>query len=760
MHGPNNKPQTFQGNLANLPPALQPLQAIPNWVMWKWQFQNNKWTKVPYRSNGGKASTTNPESWSSYETCIAALSGNGFDGIGFNLLKSGVVAFDVDKCRDPETGELKVQAKKLLQRCGNTYAEVTVSGTGIRIIGLGDSEVNRQKKYDVGDGVSVEVYRCTETARYITVSGSALPGYEGSLVNIDDVIDEVYEECEAHRGGGSDISSDGLVEDGELTGKLVKLLEMEDLGSSNKHGKYNSQSELLFGFLTGCARAQVAKQVAHDACLDVAYAGKAIHQHCLGNGGSSYVVRQIAKAWQTVEKERAAVDDRIAQINSNHALVLAGNKAAIMKFESETKFKLLQVSAFKQWFANQLIRVGKRVTSVGEYWLAHPQRRQYEGIEFDPGAGGRPEYYNLWQGFAVGSMQGDCSKFLAHVKNNAAKGDEATFLWIMGWWAQIFQQPAVKMGTSLVLRGDFGTGKSKMGEVMETLLGDHFMTVSAARYITGQFNSHMASLLVLHADEAFWAGDKQSVGSLRSLVTSPHYPIEFKGIDPIYIKNYVRLFTTGNPDWMIPAGFKERRWAVFDMGQAHLQDHRYFEAIDHEMENRGREALLHYLLNFDLSQVDLRSIPKTAALLDQQIESMSPEQAWWFDTLMSGQLPAQLLGEEPRICTKQSIYRRYIRHAQLSGVNHRSIETKIATFLRKQLEPVLVTNKPRIAGEQVPCFRFPPLGECRKLFAEKLGQTLDWGEGWQLEEWQQHINEDEEWQQRWEREHPGQEFPF
>jgi hypothetical protein len=42
----------------------------------------------------------------------------------------------------------------------------------------------------------------------------------------------------------------------------------------------------------------VGRQVAHDACLDAQYEGKAIHQHCLGNGGSSYVLRQIEKAWE------------------------------------------------------------------------------------------------------------------------------------------------------------------------------------------------------------------------------------------------------------------------------------------------------------------------------------------------------------------------------------------------------------------------------------------------------------------------------
>ena len=55
-----------------------------------------------------------------------------------------------------------------------------------------------------------------------------------------------------------------------------------------------------------------------------------------------------------------------------------------MKFEDDTKFRLLQVGAFKQWFANQTITIGKKVISLGDYWLSHPQRRQYEGIEFAP----------------------------------------------------------------------------------------------------------------------------------------------------------------------------------------------------------------------------------------------------------------------------------------------------------------------------------------------------------------------------------------
>jgi hypothetical protein len=145
------------------------------------------------------------------------------------------------------------------------------------------------------------------------------------------------------------------------------------------------------------------------------------------------------------------------------------------------------------------------------------------------------------------------------------------------------------------------------------------------------------------------------------LITGQDHLIEFKGKEPIKVRNYVRLLVTGNPDWLVPAGLEERRFAVLDVGEGHIQDTAYFAGIDEQMDNGGREALLDYLLKFDLKSVDLRTIPKTAALLDyllkfdlksvdlrtipktaalldQKISTLNPMQGWWLDTLMRGQL--------------------------------------------------------------------------------------------------------------------------
>src|SRR5262245_30470355 len=114
--------------------------------------------------------------------------------------------------------------------------------------------------------------------------------------------------------------------------------------------------------------------------------------------------------------ERAAA---VMELNKNHALVLAGDKAAVLKETSDYEFRLLTVTAFGQWLANRFVTVGDgddvKRTPLAKFWLGHAQRRQYDNLVFRPGQE-VPGAYNLWRGFAVRPVKGDCSKFLAHLR--------------------------------------------------------------------------------------------------------------------------------------------------------------------------------------------------------------------------------------------------------------------------------------------------------------------------------------------------------
>jgi hypothetical protein len=197
------KPRTFNGDLSHLPHALLPLTRMEHWVLWCWQARTSKgqvkWTKPPYQIGNPKrlAKSNQPSTWGSYEDAVPIVAAGNSDGIGFQLNGSHIAAVDLDHVRDMATGEITPRAKELITEAANVggvYIEVTVSGTGIRFIGLSNNaeEIHRKYTLDPTTGEAIELYR--NCARYITVSGliTDLPPCP-----VLDVVDGFFERLQA-----------------------------------------------------------------------------------------------------------------------------------------------------------------------------------------------------------------------------------------------------------------------------------------------------------------------------------------------------------------------------------------------------------------------------------------------------------------------------------------------------------------------------------------------------------------------------------
>ncbi len=196
------EPHTYQGNLWHLHPAIvKRLVPLANFVNWRWELngKGDAWTKVPYqpRDPTKRAATNDKRTWGTHADAVANVEAGRATGIGFCLLETNLCAFDIDDCRDLATGNIDPVATQLIARCGATYVEVTVSGGGLRIIGLGGTKYVNRKHKILGSRVSIESYR--NCARYITISGMTFDGVEPSLPDlsdIDQVITEVVDELD------------------------------------------------------------------------------------------------------------------------------------------------------------------------------------------------------------------------------------------------------------------------------------------------------------------------------------------------------------------------------------------------------------------------------------------------------------------------------------------------------------------------------------------------------------------------------------
>jgi Protein of unknown function (DUF3987) len=193
---PTSYPRTYTGDLASPPTALAPLCLKPNWVTWRWQrsSKGDSWTKPPYRVDNPAihAANNDPSSWGSHSEAVRAVTVGKAHGVGFCLMDTNVAAIDIDKCRDPETGAIDKWAQRLLDAAPDTYVETTVSGTGLRIIGIASGpETHRRFNITGRKGAGVEVYR--RAVRFITVSGLQ-HNRCNELTNIDALIDEIVAE--------------------------------------------------------------------------------------------------------------------------------------------------------------------------------------------------------------------------------------------------------------------------------------------------------------------------------------------------------------------------------------------------------------------------------------------------------------------------------------------------------------------------------------------------------------------------------------
>lgn len=487
----------------------------------------------------------------------------------------------------------------------------------------------------------------------------------------------------------------------------------------------NSRSAWLFDVCCQLLRAQVPDDIVFAVVTDPDF-GISASVLDKGTNAARYALRQIERAKEEVE------EPWLRRLNEQFAVI--GNLGGKCRIIEEIVDPAMNRSIltrqtfgdFRNRYANETLLVGKRHLQVGDWWIRHPRRRQYDTIVFSPGRV-VPSAYNLWQGFACEAKPGAAHElYLQHVRENICAGNPLHYDYLVGWMARAVQVPDSPGETAIVLRGKSGTGKSFFAKQFGAIWGKHFLQVSDAKHLVGSFNAHLRDCVVLFGDEAFFAGDRRHESVLKTLITEEKMIVEHKGVDAEVSPNFIHLILASNADWVVPTGATERRFFMLDVADGHRQDTTYFHAINEAMRHGGRQNLLYFLLNFDLKAFDSRRVPMTLALLEQKIHSLGPMHEWWLDRLMEGSL---LNGQQWKsLVYCDELVDDYVQACARYSVPRRGSSVKLGLFLSSVCPEGWPKRARHSETGRKHYYQFPPLRELRDKWDSIFGAGIRWSE--------------------------------
>lgn len=714
----------------------------------------------------------------------AAKKHNGGVGInlGHNRIGSLLVGIDIDSCFNMIDGEhsLHPWASEVLNKF-NSYAEISPSGTGIKIF--------CQSSKVFGPNVTSKIYGASGkhppavdlflTGKYFTLTGQRF----GSTTELREISKEEY---------------NWFVNDFKPRfTRVSKKISLEKNKLNKVPVESNSAESAEIEKIQSALRTIDPNKISYDEWIRI---GMSLYSVDLRDEWLKWSARYVSSnqeeneaKWESFKNSRREIqigslffiaqrfgwnDNNYTEnhcknqlnidlnkLNQNYFYVSEEGKSTVLSRRFNNKrgrynYTRQTTTDFKKDHMSKTYPISSgnkvKLVELGDAWLHWPKRKQFlGGVVFDPSSTSPYDddpdraILNLWDGFGVVSSQGDCSKFLEHLRDIICCGNTKNYDYLIKWLARAVQKPELQGEVAIVLRGKKGTGKSIVGRTISKLFGSHGCTITNTHHLTGKHNEHLQCTVFLFIEEAPFAGDFSNEHVLKGLITDSTFIVEPKFRKAVETENYLHILMSSNENHVVRASDDERRYFVLDVNDARVGDFAYFENLHAELEAGGYSALLHYLQNVDIADFNVRSIPQTEGLARQKEESLPLEQKWLHYILSRGYFCDSKLGCDSFEEWFNSIscnlvigsYENFVRpRGKLAyGRNHNQIGKilQMVGFERQRIsaagtvlmgETIDHNNKPslRMNVERAYAYRCEGLDYVRKAFCELVGFEVIW----------------------------------
>lgn len=330
--------------------------------------------------------------------------------------------------------------------------------------------------------------------------------------------------------------------------------------------------------------------------------------------------------------------------------------------------------------------------NVAASWMTWPKRNKCLRLSYAPGKG---QFFNnqlnTWVRSTVEPKEGPLNLWFEYLDHIFAS-DPSNRPWLIQWLAFQFQQPGIKMFSAVVFWSrETSTGKSLFGYIMAELFGHHNFSEISEGELHGNFNHWAARKQFVMGEEIKGSNAQRHADALKSIITRKFVTINTKNTPHYILPDCINYFFTSNHAEAFYLDNTDRRFFVHQLPEKKLSSEWVHHTFMPWLKSGGYGAILHWLLNVDLTNFSPTSAAPHTSARKAMIEANQSELELWWEELVEAI-------EKPLVLSLDDVW------ADYSKIKPKERKGQFKRWVKPRLKELYGGHQVRVEGVRVRLF--------------------------------------------------------